>query len=324
MSVRQLLNDCCLPRLEAWSLWVAASGQSKAYWVAHDDLPAPRSAHALFTRWVAKRQQGWPLAYLVGWREFFGRPFWVNQHTLIPRSDTELLIDTATTLLNAAKDQQRQQEDRWAGKQPPVKVCDLGTGSGCIAITLALECPGIEVMATDISRAAIQVARNNAAWLGASDRVTFAQGSWFEALLDDITNTKNATGGLGFDAIVSNPPYIAPQDPHLSQGDLPFEPMSALSPGPADLSQAAYLPNPNPNPNPGALPKSESTQGLAAIDCIVNQAVGHLNPGGFLLIEHGYDQQPAVVDRFLQAGLVRVKPLHDLAGLPRAVLGFAI
>jgi release factor glutamine methyltransferase len=332
ISVRQLLNDCCLPRLEAWSLWVAASGQSKAYWIAHDDLPAPLPAHALFARWVEKRQQGWPLAYLVGWREFFGRPFWVNRHTLIPRSDTELLIDTAIALLNRPNDQQGQQKDQGVVRHGPIKVCDLGTGSGCIAVTLALECPGIEVTATDISRSAIQIARNNAARLGASDRVKFAQGSWFEALPADNTSTENANDRLRFDAIVSNPPYIAPQDPHLSQGDLPFEPISALSPEPADLSQTAYRPNPNlnlnpnlnPNPNPVALPKSESTQGLAAIDCIVNQAVGHLNPGGFLLIEHGYDQQSAVIDRFLQAGLVRVKPLQDLAGLPRAVLGFAV
>jgi release factor glutamine methyltransferase len=296
VSVFQLLKDCPLPRHEAWALWVAASGQSKTYWVAHDDLPAPVPARALFAHWVQLRQVGRPLAYLVGWREFYGRPFWVNRHTLIPRSDTELLIDTAIALLNAPSNQQQ-----------PKKVCDLGTGSGCIAITLALECPGIEVTATDISSAAIAAARNNAAWLGVSDRLNFVQGSWLESswlessLLGEplFKGAACQSGNSLFDAIISNPPYIAPNDPHLLQGDLPFEPITALTP-------------------------QCQNQGLGAIFSIVDQALKRLKPGGFLLIEHGYDQQQAVIARFDQAGLGGVKPLQDLTGLPRAVLGFAI
>jgi release factor glutamine methyltransferase len=271
-SARALMASVNLPRHECWALLEGASGRPREYWITHDQehLTAP-TVH-LFQRWAAERSKGRPLAYLLGFREFYGRRFWVNRHTLIPRSDTELLIDTALPLLKA--------------QGRPVTVCDLGTGSGCIAITLALECPDITVLATDISSRALQTAANNAAWLGAADRVCFRQGSWWEAV---------ATGTAQFFGIVSNPPYIARADAHLGQGDLPFEPEGALT--------------------------DHSVDGLEAIGCIVQAAPPHLQAGGFLLIEHGFDQQDAVLELFARAGLENLHGLRDLNGTPRAVLG---
>lgn len=228
----------------------------------------------LFYRWVEQRKAGRPVAYLTGFREFYGRRFWVNRHTLIPRMETELLIDTAKGLLSTQND-------------PRLSFCDLGTGSGCIAITLAQEFPGSSITATDQSAGALQVARNNAAWLGGCSKVTFLSGSWWDAF--------HTHPGQQFHGIFSNPPYIAPNDPHLRQGDLRFEPSSALA---------------------------GQGRGLGDIELIVGGAVHRLAPSGFLIIEHGFDQQPDVVDLFRRAGLTGVRGLVDMANNPRAVLGF--
>jgi release factor glutamine methyltransferase len=242
--------------------------------LAHDHESASPGAQALYLRWVDLRQSGVPIAYLTGQREFYGRQFWVNRHTLIPRPETELLIDTAIDLL-------REQH------ASPIRLCDLGTGSGCIAISLARELPHASIWATDDSHDALKMARNNAVWLGAADQVTFSQGHWWRAL-DQERSPR-------FDGIVSNPPYIAPHDPHLSKGDLRFEPASALA---------------------------GQGRGIGDIEEIIREAGNWLVPNGFLLIEHGFDQQAIVVERFQQAGFQRVQGLIDLSNNPRAVLGF--
>lgn len=268
-----------IARHEHLALLAAATGKPKEFWVAHPDSPLSPAEQALLHRWTQARLKGVPLAYLIGRREFYGRSFWVGPDTLIPRTDTELLIDTAKALV--------------AGLEfnGPARLVDLGTGSGCIAISLALEIPGSTVMASDLSPKALRLARDNAAWLGASARISFLQGSWWSAF----------AGVEGeFHGIVSNPPYIAGGDPHLAQGDLPHEPACALTP----------------------LPNQSACSGLEAIEEITAQALDRLVPGGFLLIEHGFDQQSKVMGIFKSSGLSEVKGLQDLAGNPRAVIGF--
>jgi len=276
LSFRELMTATSLPKHELWPLLEAASGRRREFILAHDTDMVDVGTQALFLRWAKERQAGIPLAYLVGNREFYGRNFWVNAHTLIPRAETELLIDTARQVLDGSG----------GSDGSGLRLCDLGTGSGCIAVTLALEFPQAAVWASDLSEAALQVARNNSAWLGAAARTHFSQGAWWQA----FTNAPQT-----FHGIVSNPPYIAPGDPHLRQGDLRYEPDSAL------VGQG---------------------QGLGDIYTIVAGAIDRLEPNGFLLIEHGFDQQSDVVVIFQQAGLVRVQGLIDLANNPRAVLGF--
>jgi len=271
-----------LSRREGLALLEAASGWRREALIAHGSDPVCPAVQALFTRLVAQRRRGVPIAYLTGEREFYGRPFWVSPATLIPRMETELLIDTVIAEIGPIA--------------APSRLCDLGSGSGCIGITLALEIESAEVTATDCSAAALQVARNNAARLGVDSRLRFRQGSWFDAL---------GQADAKFHGLISNPPYVAAGDPHLSQGDLRFEPSTALSPS-------------STTPGPMGLPPD----GLSDIAALAEGACHWLEPGGFLLVEHGSEQQSAVMGLFDQAGLVRVRGLVDDQSLPRAVIGF--
>jgi release factor glutamine methyltransferase len=275
-----LLSASGLPRREAMALLEAASGQRRETLIAHGADPAPREVQALFERMAAQRRLGVPIAYLTGFREFYGRPFWVSPATLIPRIETELLIDTVIALAKPA--------DR------PLRLADLGTGSGCIGITLALEIRLAEITATDRSAAALQVARNNAARLGAVPKTRFFEGRWFEALPQDR---------MKYHGLVSNPPYVGAGDPHLSRGDLRFEPKAALSPGAVD----------------GIMMQPD---GLSDIATLTKGAPQWLEPGGFLLVEHGSEQQAAVTALFHQAGFSSVRGLADDQSQPRAVIGF--
>lgn len=268
-----------IPRHERLALLCAATGRPKEFWLAHPEAPLQRGEKALLERWIEKRSNGLPLAYLIGWREFYGRRFWVSPETLIPRADTELLIDTAKAI-----------SQRFHAAET-IRLADLGTGSGCIAISLALEISGCTVAASDLSMNALKVARNNAAWLGASSRVSFAQGSWWHAF---------ESLPYKLHGIVSNPPYIAGQDPHLTQGDLRHEPTAALTPSATGAA----------------------CDGLQAIQAIARHATAYLASGGFLLIEHGFDQQADVIGIFQDAGLSEIEALKDLTGNPRAVVGF--
>ena len=215
---------------------------------------------------VARRAAGEPVAYLTGTREFYGREFMVTPAVLIPRPETELLVELALA--------------HFAG-QRGVRVLDMGTGSGALAVTLALEMDTPDVIALDRSREALWVAMANAAKLGAS--VSFVQSDWFGALGDEQ-----------FGLIVANPPYIAAADPHLVEGDVRFEPASALVAG---------------------------VDGLDDLRLIVAQAPDHLEAGGWLMLEHGYDQAEAVRDLLLTRGFEEVHSRTDLGGHQRISLG---
>ncbi len=249
-------------RLEARVLAAHAWRVTPAWLIAHDtDVPDEADA-GHFDALLARRLAGEPVAYLTGSREFFGRPFEVSADVLIPRPDTELLVELAL---------ERIPPDR------PVEVLDLGTGSGCIAITLALERPHARVTAVDRSGAALEVAQRNANLLGA--RVEFIQSDWFSSL-----------GERRFNLIVSNPPYIMDDDPHLSRGDVRFEPLTALASGP---------------------------DGLADLRHLVQAARRHLQPSGSLLLEHGYNQAETVRKWVNEAGLQQPQSWNDLAGIAR-------
>ncbi|MFN3544301.1 MAG: peptide chain release factor N(5)-glutamine methyltransferase [Thiobacillus sp.] len=249
-------------RLEARVLAAFAWNVAPAWLLAHDTDVPPAEQAAAFDALLTRRLAGEPVAYLTGVREFFGRPFVVTPDVLIPRPDTELLVDLASARIPPDE---------------PINVLDLGTGSGCIAITLALERPHAHVTAVDRSPAALAVAQRNAELLDA--RVEFLTGNWFEGL-----------AGRRFDLIVSNPPYVAANDPHLAQGDVRFEPATALAAG---------------------------VDGLDDLRRLVAAAPVHLAPGGALLLEHGYDHAEAV-RRLLDAhGYSEVQSWCDLAGIPR-------
>ncbi|MFU2485875.1 peptide chain release factor N(5)-glutamine methyltransferase [Thauera sp. WH-1] len=211
---------------------------------------------------VERRVAGEPVAYLTGSREFFGREFMVTPAVLIPRPDTELLVELALA--------------HFAG-QRAVRVLDMGTGSGALAVTLALELEAADVVALDRSREALWVAMANAARLGAS--VSFVQSDWFDALGDER-----------FQLIVANPPYIAAADPHLEEGDVRFEPRGALASGP---------------------------QGLDDLAEIITGAPARLESGGWLFLEHGYDQASAARGLLADAGFAQIASWKDIAGIER-------
>ena len=236
-------------------------GCSASELAAHPERMLDESQASRYAEWVARRGAGEPAAYLVGSREFYGREFRVTPAVLIPRPETELLVEVALAKVSGG------------GTPHDVKIFDLGAGSGCVAITLALEL-GCEVTAVDVSPEALAVARENAERLGAN--VKFVQSDWFAAIEGE------------FDLIVGNPPYVAEGDPHLR--DLAFEPMTALVCG---------------------------TDGLNAIRRIVAEAPRYLKPGGWLLLEHGYDQAEAIRALLTEAGFRTIEQRRDLAGIVR-------
>ncbi len=260
------LADHVEARREAQILLGHALGVSRAWLSAHGDEAADPSSAAVFRDFVQRRRAGEPVAYLVGRREFYGLDFHVTPDVLIPRADTETLIDAALEKL---------------ARQAAHDVLDLGTGSGCIAITIAHERCAARVTAVDVSAAALNVARDNAVAVGGD--VEFVQGNWFGPL-----------ASRRFDLIVSNPPYVATGDPHLQRGDLRFEPAAALTSG---------------------------EDGLTDIRLIVAGAPAHLRAGGWLLIEHGYDQADVCRNLLLDAGFGELINRADIAGLPRVAGG---
>jgi len=230
--------------------------------IARDDRVLTPEELGDFERLLARRVAGEPLAYLTGEKEFWSLALKVTPDVLVPRPETELLVEWALELLPARES---------------VRVLDLGTGSGAIALALARERPAARVVATDVSGAALAVARSNADRHGITN-VTFMEGSWFAA-------------SPAADLIVSNPPYVAERDPHLD--DLRFEPRLALTSG----------------------------DGLDAIRAIVQGAAHHLNPRGWLVLEHGAAQGAAVRELLARAGFAAVETRRDLAGLERVTGG---
>lgn len=264
---RALGLDTAEARLEAQVLLGQALGQSRAWLIAHGGDPLAPEQTSAFADLFERRWSGEPIAYILGEREFYSLNFKVTPAVLIPRPETELLVELALERLPA---------DR------PGRVLDLGTGSGAVAVTLALHRPQADVVAVDQSAAALEVARKNAQRLGAGN-LRLIQSDWYGAL-----------DAEKFDLIVANPPYIAAADPHLAQGDLRFEPAAALASG---------------------------ADGLDDIRTIVRGAAAHLKPGGWLLFEHGYDQAAACRDLLVQAGFEQVASAADLAGIERISCG---
>jgi release factor glutamine methyltransferase len=266
-AARILAASSDSPALDAEILLCLAIGAERSYLRAWPDKEMQPEHEARFWTLIQERQKGTPIAYITGKREFWSRDFYVTPDVLIPRPDTELLIELSLTLINADK---------------PVKIIDLGTGSGIIAITLAAELPHAQVSAADLSLAALRIARLNANKHGINN-IQFYQSNW----LANVPYTK-------FNLIVSNPPYIAEDDSHLSQGDIRFEPQSALC---------------------------ASEQGLSDIKIIANRARDYLEPGGYLLIEHGYNQQHPVQTIFEDFHYDNVQTVTDLSGQPRVTYG---
>ncbi|WP_322106932.1 peptide chain release factor N(5)-glutamine methyltransferase [Paraburkholderia sp. J41] len=267
-----LLRASPLPALEARVLLMHVLGWRRTQLITRGDEALDAAPVAAYRALEARRAAGEPIAQLVGAREFFGLDFEVTPDVLIPRPETELLVETALAALE--------------GVARP-RVLDLGTGSGAIAVAIAAARPDARVWAVDRSEAALAVAARNAQKLLDARRPggapTFVAGSWYEALasLDEAPR---------FDAIVSNPPYIASGDPHLQQGDLRFEPRGALT---------------------------DEADGLDALRTIVAGAHAHLVPGGVLWMEHGYDQAAAVRALLEGAGFAQVRSARDLAGIER-------
>lgn len=259
ISIAQALQSSGVDAIDARVLLRKVLGVNDAYLIAHADDALDAQQAAQFRSLAARRAAGEPIAYIVGEREFYGHSFKVTPAVLIPRPDTELLVELALA-------------------RKPQRVLDLGSGSGCIAISIALACPDAQVLALDQSQAALSLARENAARLG-SCNVEWRHSDWYAGVQ-----------GLQFDLIVSNPPYVAADDAHLIQGDLRFEPCSALTAG---------------------------ADGLAAIRVIIAGARAHLAPGGWLLFEHGYDQAPLCRELLTQSGFAEVQSWRDLAGIER-------
>lgn len=269
-TLDDLIRDSGLPRAEARRLLASLTGRPLTWFMAHGDDPADPDTTTRFQALAERRRSGEPLAYLLGQQEFYGRPFAVSPAVLIPRADTETLVETALEQLVRLRQQRRA---------VPLSLLELGTGSGIIAITLALEAPDTEVHAVERSPEALAVAQQNAKALRA-DNIHWHAGSWWQALACPRR----------FDLIVSNPPYIAAGDHHLQQGDLRFEPPQALAAGP---------------------------DGLDDLRIIIGGAPAHLNLGGWLLLEHGYDQEAPVQALLRDAGFADVFTRRDLAGQPR-------
>ena len=266
-SVRGAIEASGLVPVDARVLLAHVLDCDRAWLVAHGGDPLTRAqAHAFFAL-AKRRRDGEPVAYLTGRREFWGLDLAVTPAVLIPRPETETLVEAVLARLPA---------------DAPVRVLDLGTGSGAIALAIAKERPLARVTATDVSPEALDVARGNAVRLGLGN-ATFVRSDWYAGAPDGP-----------YDAIVANPPYIDPADPHLVQGDLRFEPRGALTPG---------------------------STGLSALAAIVAGASGRLAPGGLLAVEHGFDQGERVRALFGDAGFVAVEAFRDLAGLWRVVAG---
>jgi release factor glutamine methyltransferase len=263
-----------------------ALGVDRAWLIAHGDQALTDRQQDDFKKILQRRLRGEPVAYILGCREFYGLEFAVTPAVLIPRPDTETLVETALGRLALLSMLPLSPTPAPSLRSPPkergLRILDLGTGSGAIAISIALHRPDTNVTAVDRSEAALAIARRNTEKLGAIN-LTLLQSDWFSALSGEM-----------YDIIVSNPPYIAKGDPHLSQGDLRFEPPSALASG---------------------------ADGLDAIRHIIKHAPHHLNTDGWLLLEHGYDQAEKVAQLMQTSGFAEIGHTTDLAGIQRVTFG---
>jgi release factor glutamine methyltransferase len=264
--IGRLVQDSGLPRREAELLLSHVMGCGRAYLIAHrDDSVHPFEAGRAWT-WFARRRAGEPIAHITACREFYGIPLRVTPDVLIPRPETERLVELALQRIPA---------------NASARALDLGTGSGAIAVALAHERPRLHVTASEVSEAALEVARENARRHGVG--IEFVRSDWFADLAPEP-----------FDLIVSNPPYVKEGDEHLELGDVRFEPRVALLGG---------------------------ESGLDCIEVIAAQARARLRPGGWLILEHGHDQRDGCMQLFRDLGYLGIEDFDDLAGIPRVCAG---
>jgi len=269
ITIAEALRWPGLEPIDARVLLQHVLGVGHAHLVAHSERVLTSAENEATSHLFRKRLQGEPVAYLIGRREFYGRDFFVSPAVLIPRPETELLVELALERI---------------GSLARPRILDLGTGSGCIALTLALECINACITAVDISDDALRVARANRHKTAAA-KVEFLISRWLDVL-----------AGFHFDIIVGNPPYVSSGDPHLETGDVRFEPRAALAAGPDGLNDLTH---------------------------IITAAQDHLAPGGWLLLEHGWDQADAVAALLTDAGFEEAFLARDLAGQPRVSGGRA-
>lgn len=263
-TIDSLLLGSGLPRTEAALLLGALLGRERAYLIAHGDDAIDPFSTGRAEDWFARRRSGEPIAYITAEREFYGISLRVSPDVMIPRPETERLVELALERAGSS-----------------ARVLELGTGSGAIAVALARERPDLGITATDISESALTIARENAERLGAD--IAFVRSDWFDEL-----------GPEQFDLIVSNPPYVRAGDEHLQLGDVRFEPRLALVSG---------------------------ESGLDCVEAIAVLARARLRAGGWLLLEHGYDQGDRCAKSFERLGYLDVEDFEDLAGVPRVCAG---
>jgi release factor glutamine methyltransferase len=271
-SLRELMSNCALPANEARILLAYLLEKHyqlpRSALLSRDDMSLNGQVFLEWESLVSRRINGEPIAYILGKKGFHAIELMVAPGVLIPRPETELLVDIALKEISAL--------DR------PSQVLDMGTGSGAIGLAIASASAQCSIIATDQSAEALAIAKMNAQNLNLNTRVQFFQGSWYAALPES----------MHFDVIVSNPPYIAHTDPHLTQGDLQFEPTSALT---------------------------DFADGLSCLKAIILGSKPYLRSGALLAVEHGFDQSEAVVCLMKESGLEDVHIYEDLAGHQRVV-----
>ncbi|MHC8944636.1 peptide chain release factor N(5)-glutamine methyltransferase [Advenella incenata] len=263
ITIESLTRTSGLPPLETRMLIGRTLGVSRSWMIAHDRDPLSNEQVVQIRALIERRVSGEPMAYIMGEREFMGLTFETSAAALIPRPETELLVETAIDYVR---------------EHPRANVLDLGTGTGVIAVSIARFCPGALVLATDKSPDALVLARRNAE-KHRTAHVRFLESDWFDGIPQQA-----------FDLIVSNPPYIRRHDPHLQQGDLRFEPPMALT---------------------------DYSDGFAAIRRIIAGARAYLSNGGWMWIEHGWDQAEHVRYMLGKVGFKNIESRNDLSGIER-------
>lgn len=267
-ATKQLYDGSDTPRIDSEVLMQHVLKKDVAWLISYGDTIATSDHTKEFYNLVSRRYEGQPIAYLTGSRDFWSLTLKVDENVLIPRPDTETLVEEALERLPKGR---------------PIEVLDLGTGSGAIALSIAKERPQAKVLALEYQAGALAIAKQNSA-LNSISNVTFRLSDWYQALNESEQ----------FDLIASNPPYVEPGDPHLAKGDLRFEPITALT---------------------------SLENGLADIRKIIENAPTYLKKGGWLIIEHGYNQANEVSSLFHLNGFEEVESFHDINNLPRCTLG---
>jgi release factor glutamine methyltransferase len=285
LQAQAQLNDASLldaidARYESQLLLQHALKVNRAWLIAHENDDVAIDIQHEFNTLIQRRIGGEPIAYILGNREFYGLNLTVTPATLIPRPDTETLVEAALAKIPAYETDNTLDSDLCRNDE--LSILDLGTGSGAIALAIAKHRPHSDVVGVDASPSTLEVAKKNASALQIRN-VQFLSSNWFSAL-----------EGERFNVIVSNPPYIEEADIHLKQGDLRFEPLSALASG---------------------------ADGLDDIRRIIDDCLIHLKPQGWLMFEHGYNQAESVRELMAQAGLVNIETFHDLGGNDRVTIG---